>query len=78
MEFSTRSMKLLIQRSTEKRVSDEAGDVLGENLDQWGQDISEDANEIAKQKGRKTVRAEDIREALRNRTDREVKQKLSH
>lgn len=77
MEFSTRSMKLLLQRSTGKRVSDDAGDVLGEFLDERGEEISKDAMEAAEEDGRKTVRAEDIREALRENTDREVEQRLS-
>lgn len=70
-------MKQLIQANTEKRVSDDAGDTLGEFLDHWGEEISEDAQEIAEEDGRKTVRAEDIRQALHNRTDREVSHSLS-
>lgn len=77
MEFSTRSMKNLLQQNTEKRVSDDAGDSLGDFLDKWGEEISREAERIAENDGRKTVRAEDIREALSNRKDTIVEQRLS-
>lgn len=77
MEFSTRSMKNLIQQNTEKRVSDDAGNSLGDFLDRCGEEIAEDAIEVANEDGRKTVRAEDIREALSDRKDRTVEQSLS-
>ena len=69
-------MKLIIQENTEKRVSEDSASALGEFLEGWSTDISEDAIEIAEQKGRKTVRAEDIREALRNRKSRDIEERL--
>lgn len=76
MEFSIRSMKLIIQENTEKRVSEDSAEALGEFLDEWSSDISEDAAEIAEGKGRKTVRAEDIKEALKNRKSRSINEQL--
>jgi len=76
MEYSIRSMKILIRENTEKRVSEDSAAALGEFLDKWGSEVAEDALEIAEGKGRKTVRAEDIREALNNRTSRDVTEKL--
>jgi len=76
MEFSIRSMKIIIQENTEKRVSEDSAAALGEFLDKWGSEVAEDASEIAEDKGRKTVRVEDIRDALNNRTSRDVKEKL--
>lgn len=76
MEFSIRSMKIIIQENTEKRVSEGSAAALGEFLDKWGSEVAEDAAEIAEGKGRKTVRIEDIKEALNNRTSRDVKEQL--
>lgn len=76
MEYSIRSMKILIQENTEKRVSEGSAAAIGEFLEKWGSEVAEDATEIAEGKGRKTVRAGDIREALNNRTSRKVTEKL--
>lgn len=76
MEFSIRSMKLIIQENTEKRVSKGSAAALGDFLDEWGSEVAADATEIAEKKGRKTVRVEDIKEALNNRTSRDVKERL--
>jgi len=76
MEFSIRSMKLIIQENTEKRVSEGSSKALGEFLDDWSSEVAGDAAEIAEDKGRKTVRAEDIREALNNRKSRDVEEEL--
>lgn len=77
MEFSIRSMKNLIRANTEKRVSEGSAESLGQFLDEWSQEIGEDAVEIAEDDGRKTVRAEDIRKALNRRTSRQVEEKIS-
>lgn len=76
MEFSIRSMKLIIRENTEKRVSEGSAEALGEFLDKWGSEVAADASEVAESKGRKTVRVEDIKEALNNRTRRDVSEKL--
>lgn len=76
MEFSIRSMKLIIQENTEKRVSESSAEALGEFLDGWSSDIARDAVEIAEEKGRKTVRAEDVKRAFSNRKSRDVKEHL--
>lgn len=76
MEFSIRSMKLIIQENTEKRVSEDSASSLGDFLDDWSSEVAEDAAEIAEDKGRKTVRVEDIKGALNNRTSRDVSEQL--
>lgn len=77
MEFSIRSMKMLIQANTEKRVSEDSASELGEFLEEWSKEISSDAVEIAESKGRKTVRSEDVKKALRNRKSRDVEERLN-
>lgn len=64
MEFSTAKMKQMIKSQGNKQVSDESAEKLGEILEMFGGDIAEEARAIAEDDGRKTVRAEDIREAL--------------
>ena len=76
MEFSIRSMKMMIQENTEKRVSEDSASALGSFLDDWGTDVAEEATQIAEDKGRKTVRTEDIKEALKNRKSRDVSEEL--
>lgn len=76
MEFSIRSMKLLIQENTEKRVGEDSAAALGEFLDKWGVEVSKDALEIAEEDDRKTVRADDIRKALRNKKSRDIQEQF--
>lgn len=76
MEFSIRSMKMMIQENTEKRVSEDSASALGSFLDEWGTDVAEEATQIAEDKGRKTVRTVDIKEALKNRKSRDVKEEI--
>jgi histone H3/H4 len=76
MEFSIRSMRQVFKSNTTKRVSEDAAEELGEFLDNWAEEVGEEASEIAQDKGRATVRAEDIREVLRNRKDRDVEHSL--
>ncbi len=64
MEFTTPKMKGTIKQHTGKRVSDDAADTLGEILETFAGDVSEEALAITKEDDRKTVRAEDIRKAL--------------
>ncbi|PSH02118.1 MAG: histone [Nanohaloarchaea archaeon QH_8_44_6] len=65
MEFSKAKMKEVIKAQTDKRVSEDSATQLGDILERYAGDIAEEAIAIAKDKDRKTVRAEDIREALR-------------
>jgi len=64
MEFSVRSMKLLLKENTSKRVSEDSAEALGEQLEEFAEEVASDSIEEAGQDGRKTVRAEDIRQAL--------------
>jgi histone H3/H4 len=64
MEFSISKMKEVMKARTGKRVSREAAEELSADLGSKGQEITASAIEIAGRKGRVTVRAEDIREAL--------------
>ena len=70
-------MKGLIKENTQKRVSEDSAEGLGEFLDEWSQEISEDAVEVAAEDDRKTVRAEDIRKALNRRKSRKVEEKIT-
>lgn len=64
-EFSIRSMKNLFREVTNLRISEGSAEELGEELDEFATEVSEKAIEIAEEKGRKTVRGEDIRDAIR-------------
>lgn len=76
MEFSIRSMRQILEENTEKRISDDAASELGGFLDKWAEGVGTEAVEVAEEDGRTTVRAEDIRQVLRNRKDREVEHRL--
>lgn len=64
MEFSISKMKEVMKNETDKRVSREAAEELSSDLESKGEEITVKAVKIAEDKGRVTVRAEDIREAL--------------
>ncbi|MFB6115354.1 MAG: histone [Candidatus Nanohalobium sp.] len=64
MEFSVAKMKDMIKAQGDKRVSEEGAEELGDVLERFAGDVAEEAIAIADEKGRKTVREEDIREAL--------------
>lgn len=64
MEFSKAKMKELIKSQGDKRVSEESAETLGELLETFAGDVAEEAIAVSREKGRKTVRAEDIRDAL--------------
>jgi histone H3/H4 len=64
-EFSTSAGHRLLKNQTNKRVSADAGDQLVEILQERGTEIAEQAKEYAEAAGRKTVRKEDIRRAVR-------------
>lgn len=57
-------MKELIKSQGDKRVSEDSAKELGEVLERFAGDVAEEAIAVAREEGRKTVRAEDIRKAL--------------
>lgn len=65
-EFSTRAGHGLIKSQTDKKVSEGAAERFIEILQQDGIEIAEKAMEFAEAAGRKTVRGEDIRRAVRS------------
>ncbi len=65
MEFSNAKMKSLLKTQTNKRVSDDAAEELGHILETFAGDVAEEALAITKENGRKTLKPEDIREALK-------------
>ena len=65
MEFSISKMKEMIKNQGNKRVSEDSAEKLGEVLEMFAGDVAEEAVGIAEDDGRKTVRADDIKEALR-------------
>ena len=65
MEFSISKMKEMIKNQGDKRVSEDSAEELGNVLEMFAGDVAEEAVGIAEDDGRKTVRAEDIKEALR-------------
>jgi len=54
----------LIRDAGAERVSDDAGQELAKQLEGYGAKIARKAVSLAKHAGRKTVKAEDIREAV--------------
>ena len=65
MEFSVSKMKEVIKSQGDKRVSEDSAEQMADVIETFAGDVSEEAIAIAKDKGRKTVRAEDIRDALK-------------
>lgn len=65
MEFSTSKMKEIFKSQGNKRVSEDSAEELATVLETFAGDVAEEAIAIAKEDGRKTVREEDIKEALR-------------
>ncbi|MFB6100845.1 MAG: histone [Candidatus Nanohalobium sp.] len=65
MEFSVSKMKETIKQQGDKRVSEDSAKELADVLETFAGDVSEEAIAVAKEKDRKTVRAEDVRDALR-------------
>jgi histone H3/H4 len=66
MEFSTRSMHNLIVNQTSKRVSNNAANKLGEQLQEYAENIAKEATQLANEDGYQTVQQKHIREALLN------------
>jgi histone H3/H4 len=65
MEFSKAKMKELLKSSTDKRISEDASQELGDVLEMFAGDVAEEVIAVAKEDGRKTLRKEDVRKALR-------------
>lgn len=65
MEFSISKMKEMIKSQGDKRVSEDSAEELRTILETFAGDIAEEAIAVAREDNRKTVRAEDIREALK-------------
>ncbi len=65
MEFSIAKMKDMIKEQGDKRVSEDGAEELGGVLERFAGDVAEEAIAIAEENGRKTVREEDVQEALR-------------
>lgn len=65
MEFSISKMKEMIKNEGDKRVSEDSAEELREVLEMFAGDVAEEAIAVAQDNDRKTVRAEDIKEALR-------------
>lgn len=65
MEFSVSSMKDLLKSVSDLRVSKDSAIELNEELEEYGEAVSQKAIEIAEGKGRVTIRPEDIKEAIR-------------
>ncbi|KAB7514600.1 histone [Halosegnis rubeus] len=73
MEFSTRSMSILLKQETDKQVSEAAANQLGEALEKFSEDVAKDAISLAAEDGYQTVKSRYIKEALTQIRDREVK-----
>jgi histone H3/H4 len=65
MEFSVSKMKEMLKNAGDKRVSEDSAEELGYVLETFAGDVAEEAAAVAEEDGRKTVRAEDIKEALK-------------
>lgn len=58
-------MKEMVKSQGDKRVSEDAADEMRKILEMFAGDVAEEAIAVAKEEDRKTVRGEDVREALK-------------
>lgn len=65
-EFSKAAGHKLIKKRTDKRVSEAAGIELVNYLTDYGKEIAQKAKKYAEHAGRKTIREEDMRQAIRD------------
>lgn len=64
-EISHYRGKQILKSESDLRVSDDAAEALNQDIQEYGVRVSEKAVSLAEADGRKTVRREDIRKALR-------------
>lgn len=62
--FARKSGYRLLKNETGKRVSADAAQLLVEELERFGEDIAEEANQFAEHSGRKTIQKRDVRQAV--------------
>jgi histone H3/H4 len=65
MEFSISKMKEMIKTQGDKRVSEDAAEELGQILEMFAGDLAEESVAVARDNDRKTIRKEDVKEALK-------------
>lgn len=65
-EFSKAAGKRLIKTETNKRVAEDAGIEILKELTEYGEEIARTAKQYAEHSGRKTIREEDMRQAIRD------------
>lgn len=63
--ISLSAMEKIMKGAGANRVSDEAKEALREVLEELGEKIGKEADELSRHAGRRTVKAEDIRMASR-------------
>jgi DNA-binding protein len=63
--LSLAAMEKILKGAGANRVSDDAKVALQEVLEELGEKIGKDADELSKHAGRRTVKAEDVRMASR-------------
>lgn len=54
----------LVRNAGAERVSEDASEALAQLLEEYGKNVARKAVSLAKHAGRKTVKAEDIRQAI--------------
>lgn len=65
MEFSTSVFKRIIKSQGNKRTSKDAAESLAEEVEEYASEVADEAIDLAEDDSRKTVRATDVKQALR-------------